>query len=137
MYSSPQTLAILLAYLSSSATAFPLEDRAAAQRLDCVNVQQGIAPFCWEKLGMRAYITEFNKTAIAGPGSQMFKACQTNEPWSTCFMRDTYDTPGRDCSKVNATNCPTPKVSESSKPSKLLPAQSYYGLYTIWCKFHH
>lgn len=130
MYFNPQTVATVLAYLSSSAIAAPLEDRAV-RKLDCGDIQQGIAPFCWDKLNVQGYILKFKETAFATTGPHPFKLCNAKDSWSTCFLRDSFGTSGRDCSKVNATNCAAPEAALGKLPSR---AEMFYGSYSIWGK---
>ncbi len=100
-------------------------DAAVAKCRDLKHNYNGIDPTCWNTLKMDDWMINWNATAWA---------CNTNEPWGTCFMRLTEQTDHVDCLVVvSLITCPRPVVGAIVEG----PAEIYYGAYSIWCKLFY
>lgn len=129
MYLSTQTTAILMAYLSSQAVALPAGKNANGPHV-CETLKP-MDPICWNQLAEDHYLKNFTQDSYSPTGPHPWALCKLNEPWSTCFLRDTYHRSGQDCSSLNSTTCTEPPAAIGKLPVQV---QGHYGAYSIWGK---
>ena len=98
-----------LSLLFSLTIASPLtQHHARAQpTVNCTNLSANFDSSCWTTLGISDYLLNWNKTrpTCAGNSDNTDNCCQSDEPWSTCFLRFAYGQPGQDCTQLDAQRC--------------------------------
>ena len=91
-------------------------------------------PSCWDTLQMTDWMASWNtSTTICTPTQSVLTPCQcrVNEPWSTCFMRLSYER-NRTASYV-CTDLTKPEDCTEPVPKIVVPgpAEIFYGAYSV------
>ena len=92
-----------------------LETRQVA---DCNNTRSDASTTCWDELDISNYILGWNLTTPTCAGSDDGgDCCQSQEPWSKCFLRLAYGQQGHDCTRIASQSCSLTQLSPSLDPS--------------------
>ena len=92
-----------------------LETRQAP---DCNDTSSDASTTCWDELDIPGYILGWNLTTPICAGSDDgHDCCQTQEPWSKCFLRLAYGQQGHDCTRIASQSCILTLLSSSLDPS--------------------
>ena len=153
MYSKAQIFALAGSAMISTASAIPLQNRAA---VNCHDVTTGLDPSCWATLNMTGWMNDWatysapkggfglapdtsadssasSAGTFASGGDTGYRkrapaVCNAGELWSTCFLRLGLGKTGEDCSKLsNGASCPAP----STRVAPHTP-QIFYGIQNIY-----
>ncbi len=114
----------ILSFVSFCFASPVFTNAAVAKCRDLKHNYNGIDFTCWNTLKMNDWMINWNATAWA---------CNTNEPWGTCFMRLTEQIDHVDCLVVSLITCSRSVVDAIVKGS----AEIYYDAYSIWCKLFY
>ena len=113
-----------LPYQQGSATTARLASAApTTASADCIDLNNGVYPSCWDALGMTEWMLTWNQTTTT---------CKEDEIWSKCYMRLATGSPRLDCSVVGSQACIAPETSTLGE--NYLDPHVIYGAYTIWGK---
>ena len=158
MYKTAHILALSAIALSSSMAA---PTQTSPTDVNCNDVTTGLDPSCWAKLNMTSWLTEWAENTPGASGSASIETpagdsgsdtasspgnftsggddsfrrrsagCETDELWSTCFLRLELGGSGEDCSKIDLgggdVSCLAPKVGTPPQTPQL-----YYGVWNIY-----
>ena len=85
---------------------------------DCTNIFANSSTGCWDKLDIADYLASWNRTTPSYPANDDDAACcSPSEPWTTCFLRLSYDDPGTDCTQLGPQFCSLRPLSPALDPS--------------------
>lgn len=73
---------------------------------------------CWDELDIPNYLAGWNRTTPTCQASDDgSNCCQSQEPWTTCFLRLAYGGTGSDCTTFNPQTCTVGPLSPNLDPS--------------------
>ena len=95
--------------------------------------------FCWSSLGLSGWLKEWNATAPrCGSFDDGTKCCgpnkNTNESWSTCFLRLALGDSDFDCTQINEKSCSlegfrlSASANSSNAPQLRYVVRNIYGM---------
>ena len=88
------------------------------QATDCNDTSSDASITCWDELDLPSYILGWNLTTpTCADSDDGHDCCQTEEPWSKCFLRLAYGAPGYDCTRISSQSCSVTQLSPSLDPS--------------------
>ena len=101
-------------------------DLESRQATTCNTLGSAASATCWDQLNIPDYLATWTGTTdtCAASNSDGSQCCNNGEPWTTCFLRLAYGTPGSDCTAMNSQSCVLNKLSTTLSP-KIAPTVQY------------
>ena len=86
---------------------------------NCTDLAADLSTLCWDELNISDYLDEWNRTtptceASGGDGSD---CCNSQEPWTSCFLHLAYGSAGYDCTKIDFQSCTLRALRPDLDPS--------------------
>ena len=92
---------------------------------NCTNLYAEANTLCWDELDISDYLASWNRTTpTCETSSGGSDCCRASEPWTTCFLRLAYGTPGADCTQLDPQRCISNQLS-THLDSSIAPKVGY------------